>query len=89
MISCENIIKYRVVSHIPKFGDASKSSSGDTASPAGDAASPNCGICGTAENIDKQTEIVYNEDDRDVVYHSHLIDYGVLLYFHPYKHPVL
>jgi hypothetical protein len=30
----------RVVSHIPKFGDASKSPVGDTASPAGDAASP-------------------------------------------------
>ncbi len=29
----------RVVSHIPKFGDASKSPSGDTASPTGDAAS--------------------------------------------------
>jgi hypothetical protein len=29
----------RVVSHIPKFGDASKSPSGDTASPAGDASS--------------------------------------------------
>jgi hypothetical protein len=31
----------RVVSHIPKFGDARKS-------PAGDAASLNCGICSTA-----------------------------------------
>jgi len=30
----------RVVSHIPKFGDARKSPVGDTASPAGDAASP-------------------------------------------------
>jgi hypothetical protein len=30
----------RVVSHIPKFGDASKSPVEDTASPAGDAASP-------------------------------------------------
>ncbi len=30
----------RVVSHIPKFGDASKSPAGDTASPVGDAASP-------------------------------------------------
>jgi hypothetical protein len=30
-----------MVSHIPKFGDASKS-------PAGDAASPICGICDTA-----------------------------------------
>jgi hypothetical protein len=44
------------VSHIPKFGDASKSPLGDTSSPAGDAespagdvvASPNCGICDTA-----------------------------------------
>jgi hypothetical protein len=27
----------RVVSHIPKFGDASKSPAGDTASPSGDA----------------------------------------------------
>jgi hypothetical protein len=33
-------IDFRVVSHIPKFGDASKSSAGDTVSPAGDAASP-------------------------------------------------
>jgi len=33
------------VSHIPKFGDASKS-------PAGDAVSPNCGICdNTVKNI--------------------------------------
>jgi hypothetical protein len=31
---------FRVVSHIPKFGDASKSPVGDTASPAGDATSP-------------------------------------------------
>jgi hypothetical protein len=46
----------RVVSHIAKFGDASKSPSGDTASPAGDTASlfedvvasPDCGMCDTA-----------------------------------------
>jgi hypothetical protein len=31
---------FGVVSHIPKFGDASKSPAGDTASPARDAASP-------------------------------------------------
>jgi len=30
---------FRVVSHIPKFGDASKSPSENTASPAGDAVS--------------------------------------------------
>jgi hypothetical protein len=37
------------VSHIPKFGDASKSPAGDIASPARDVvASPNCGICDTA-----------------------------------------
>ncbi len=31
--------KFRVVPHIPKFGNASKSPSGDTASPVADAAS--------------------------------------------------
>ncbi len=40
------------MSHIPKFGDASKSLSGDAASPAGDVgASPNCGICDTAVKL--------------------------------------
>jgi len=38
------------VSHIPKFGDASKSPVGDTASPARDVvASPNFDICDTAD----------------------------------------
>ncbi len=36
----EKFVTVRVVSHIPKFGDASKSPVRDTASPAGDAASP-------------------------------------------------
>jgi len=45
-------ILIRVVLHIPKFGDASKSPSGDTASPAGDVvASPNYRICDTVELI--------------------------------------
>ncbi len=45
----EFFVYRRVVSHIPKVGDASKSPSGDTASPAEDVvASPNCGICDTA-----------------------------------------
>ncbi len=35
----------RVVAHIPKFGDSSKSSAGDTGSP-------NCGICDTADISD-------------------------------------
>jgi RNA polymerase II subunit A C-terminal domain phosphatase SSU72 len=40
------------VSHIRIFGDASKSPTGDTASPARDViASPNFGICDTAENL--------------------------------------
>jgi hypothetical protein len=43
--------KWGVVSHIPKFGDASKSPAGDAASPARDVvASPNFGVCDTAEN---------------------------------------
>jgi hypothetical protein len=37
--SVETFVQTRVVSHIPKFGDASKSPSADTACPAGDAAS--------------------------------------------------
>jgi len=38
------IVRNRVVSHIRKFEDARKS-------PGGDTASPNCGICDTAEEI--------------------------------------
>jgi hypothetical protein len=34
------------VSHMPKFGDASKS-------PAGDTASRNCGICDTAKSLNQ------------------------------------
>ncbi len=46
----------RVVLHIPKFGDASKSSAGDAASPAGDeVASQKCGIYDTAAKT-RQTE---------------------------------
>ncbi len=41
-----------LVSHVPKFGDASKSSAVDAASPARDlVASTICGICDTAETF--------------------------------------
>ncbi len=43
------------MSHIPKFGDASKSPVGYTASPAGDGVvSPNCGICDSADFLTLQ-----------------------------------
>jgi hypothetical protein len=47
--SAAHCFRVWLVSHILKFGDASKSPSGDTASPAGDVvASPGYEICDTA-----------------------------------------
>jgi len=48
------------VSHIPNFGDASKSPAGDAAFPARDVvASPNCGICDTAEKFQMIKDDIY------------------------------
>jgi hypothetical protein len=41
----EYLESFRVVSHIPKFGDTSKSPAGDVG------ASLNCGICDTADKV--------------------------------------
>ncbi len=54
-----------VVSHIPRFGDASKSPVGDTASPAGYVvASPNCGICDTADSFRNMYNAVVTDENE-------------------------